>query len=558
MEYFRGYAIQTFDDRTFCEKDLSLTMCGKPSSYTREKLKKMNERGAGIFFTPNSFPDGVRRKNNCKKINAWFMECDSFSKEEQMNMISYSQLPPSFIVETQKSLHCYWLAKNATIENFEEVQKRLIYNFQADEACKDCSRVLRIPGFEHCKNVERFMVKLIDSHPERIYSEDEMIDKFKIPESSKEERKTQIVIKPSGGGLWDIIGSMPNRDMLLELSGEAIVGGEIFSFSKRGADGSEHILTNGKPCDAWVDSNGMIGSGKGGGPTWVQWLTYYGRNKREIAQWFKEKFGNKDSLGDETMEDISRQLESMGKRQRLTWGVDKLDKEATILEKGQYILVVGETSSGKTPFTLQMAIKNAEIGLNVLYMSLEMPNKALLYRWARNKLGIGFDKVRNNQVPDDKIKEIINSLPKTLSFIKFNLSDIKSMTEKILDGMYDLVVIDNIGYVQADNIHSDIDRDMKVSRAVNSIVRDHGITVVAIQHFRKRGGEKKEMFRSMDSIMGSAKFTHDAHILVQVGRNQSDNVTEEDKAKFEVFVMKDREYDMTGNNTLQYKNGIFF
>ena len=88
---------------------------------------------------------------------------------------------------------------------------------------------------------------------------------------------------------WGILGSLENKMMLQRISGSSLCNYEVISFRKRYPDG-EYIYVNDVMSDAWIDRNGMIGSGKNGGPTWIQWLQYYGITKKEIAEWAKNGF----------------------------------------------------------------------------------------------------------------------------------------------------------------------------------------------------------------------------------------------------------------------------
>ncbi|WP_242965278.1 DNA-primase RepB domain-containing protein [Petroclostridium xylanilyticum] len=101
------------------------------------------------------------------------MECDSLSFEEQLAAIEAFPVEPSLIVRTKKSLHTYWLMKDAKVENFRRVQKRLIAKFNGDPACINESRVLRLPGFYHCKE-EPVMVECIKFSPELRYTQAEL------------------------------------------------------------------------------------------------------------------------------------------------------------------------------------------------------------------------------------------------------------------------------------------------------------------------------------------------------------------------------------------------
>ena len=127
-----------------------------------ETLKKHNAKNRGIFFVVNY---GGHEDADITRINAQFVECDSLSFKEQLAAIEAFPLEPSLIVKTRKSLHTYWLMKNAKVEDFRRVQKRLIAKFNGDPACVNESRVLRLPGFYHCKE-EPVMVECIKFSPE--------------------------------------------------------------------------------------------------------------------------------------------------------------------------------------------------------------------------------------------------------------------------------------------------------------------------------------------------------------------------------------------------------
>jgi putative DNA primase/helicase len=74
------------------------------------------------------------------------------------------------VVKTRKSLHCYWLMKNAEVGKFRNIQKRLIAHFGADPACVNESRVFRLPGYNHCKEAP-VLVECIKFNPELRYTQ---------------------------------------------------------------------------------------------------------------------------------------------------------------------------------------------------------------------------------------------------------------------------------------------------------------------------------------------------------------------------------------------------
>lgn len=128
---------------------------------TKEQAPEFNRNGYGIFWTPNVF-DGARKAENLKKIRFWFVDIDEGDKEKLYNSLTTAILKPSIIIETKNGFHAYFAAKDATEKNFALVQKGLIEKFKGDPACKDVSRLLRVPEYYHCKNPqEPFKVKKV-------------------------------------------------------------------------------------------------------------------------------------------------------------------------------------------------------------------------------------------------------------------------------------------------------------------------------------------------------------------------------------------------------------
>lgn len=163
--------LRIFDDKktgTFKGAKLE-TAAGKIAALA-DTLHKHNEKNRGIYFVVNF---GGHEDTEITRINAQFMECDELSLEEQLRQIEEFPLEPSLIVKTRKSLHTYWLVKDGDVAAFRRVQKRLAVQFHGDKTCVNESRVLRLPGFYHCKE-EPVMVECIHFRPELRYTQTEL------------------------------------------------------------------------------------------------------------------------------------------------------------------------------------------------------------------------------------------------------------------------------------------------------------------------------------------------------------------------------------------------
>lgn len=162
---------RVFDDRKtgiFSGAKLE-TAAGKYST-TEKTLINHNEQNRGVFFVVNY---GGHDDGSITRINAQFVEMDELSFEEQQKAVDEFPLPPSMIIKTRKSLHVYWFVKNAKVDRFRSIQKQLAEHFHGDPMCVNESRVMRLPGFNHCKK-EPIPVECISFHPERRYTQEQI------------------------------------------------------------------------------------------------------------------------------------------------------------------------------------------------------------------------------------------------------------------------------------------------------------------------------------------------------------------------------------------------
>lgn len=172
---------RVFDDRkggVFTGQKLSCK-CAEYKSIEPE-LKLHNAQNRGVFFVVNS---GGQTDDSITRINAQFVEMDSGTFEEQWEKVDAFKLPPSMVIQTRKSLHVYWFMDNSTkVSRFREIQKRLVKHFNGDPACVNESRVMRLPGFNHCKTDTLVMVRCVLFRPERVYSQEQLANVLVEPE----------------------------------------------------------------------------------------------------------------------------------------------------------------------------------------------------------------------------------------------------------------------------------------------------------------------------------------------------------------------------------------
>ncbi|MGB9856213.1 MAG: CHC2 zinc finger domain-containing protein [Caldisericum exile] len=124
----------------------------------KNELKRLNKEGYNIYFVVNS---GGYKDKEINKINALFIDIDT--KENKLNELMAFNLPPSYVVETKNGYHAYWLLNdNATVEEFKLCEELLINYFNADKQVKNPARLMRLPEYNHVKEIDNpYPVKII-------------------------------------------------------------------------------------------------------------------------------------------------------------------------------------------------------------------------------------------------------------------------------------------------------------------------------------------------------------------------------------------------------------
>ena len=204
----------------------------------------------------------------------------SKSKREQKERIQSSPLTPSNIVETKSGYHCYWMAKDADIIHFKEIQERLVHSFGADIRAKDLCRILRMPCCFHWKDPSNpFLVDEVFKNKKK-YTENQMLTAFPAIVKRKEYKPREYSEELDGNAM----------EQLEALSGHPALNGEQFTF-KHNTNGTYQICVNGESTSSWIDKAGNIGSHAKGGPSIAQWVKYYGYSYGDVEEIIKKTKG---------------------------------------------------------------------------------------------------------------------------------------------------------------------------------------------------------------------------------------------------------------------------
>lgn len=120
-------------------------------------LSDLNAQGAGVFVVVNETDFKGRSTENITRVRAVFVDLDGAPLEPVQSF----GLEPHIIVESSPGRwHAYWRVDDLPRDRFTEVQIALARWFDSDPSVKDLPRVMRLPGFFHCKG-EPFQTRMV-------------------------------------------------------------------------------------------------------------------------------------------------------------------------------------------------------------------------------------------------------------------------------------------------------------------------------------------------------------------------------------------------------------
>jgi hypothetical protein len=124
-------------------------------------LKLYNDSGYGVFIAINSIRSGCPRTlENVEHVRAQVVDIDNpLQMQDSYNRAIQSACPPHFAVQTSPGhIHLYWLTEPYVGNDFFKIQQQKLNQlYNGDMNVTDATRVMRVPGFNHCKSIPQLV-----------------------------------------------------------------------------------------------------------------------------------------------------------------------------------------------------------------------------------------------------------------------------------------------------------------------------------------------------------------------------------------------------------------
>jgi len=134
-------------------------------------LQDVNAGGAGVFVMVNSGDGHGRKTSNVSAVRALFVDLDGAPVEPIWDC---GLLPHAVIESSPGRWHAYWKVSDCKLDQFKPLQRALAARFGGDPSVCDLPRVMRVPGFVHCKG-EPFVSRILQLADTAPYSVETVI-----------------------------------------------------------------------------------------------------------------------------------------------------------------------------------------------------------------------------------------------------------------------------------------------------------------------------------------------------------------------------------------------
>ena len=212
-------------------------------------------------------------------------------------------------------------------------------------------------------------------------------------------------------------------------------------------------------------------------------------------------------------------------RNYISTGIATLDYNLRI-EKGDFIIVGGRPSSGKTALTLQMAVNMAE-RYKVVYFSLETSADKLVDRLVANKTTIDFAKIKRNELTEADKQRLSNDRGifecLNLTIVNGAGMSVSQIQSKAIQLQADIIFIDYIGLINCGNNKlSSYEKMTQISIALHTMAQYQNICVFGLCQLNRGGNDCPDLRSLRDS--GQIEQDADAVLLLHTPNQEEKTI----------------------------------
>ncbi len=241
-----------------------------------------------------------------------------------------------------------------------------------------------------------------------------------------------------------------------------------------------------------------------------------------LATELLQTLGTQEKVSEATaMQGIEDFIQRMDKKpEYFNTGFDLLNKYAYIA-KGDFVVIGGRPSSGKTAITLQMAYHISQTK-KVVYFSCETSKDKIFDRLIAYAFNVSMDDIKRRTIDDEhkkfikEYKEDFDSHLKVVEASGWTTAEIKA---KSIEEQADIIFIDYLTLLNASG-RDLYEKTTNISRDLHILAQQSNIAVVALSQLNRQGeGEP-----SVIALRQSGQIEQDADLIFMIWQNNNDPI----------------------------------
>lgn len=201
------------------------------------------------------------------------------------------------------------------------------------------------------------------------------------------------------------------------------------------------------------------------------------------------------------------------------------------LDKGDYVVIGGRPSAGKTAFALSLAANLAR-ERQVVFFSLETQNSKIMDRTFTGLFGLEFTRVKRHTLTDRDFQDIATQRDKALG-LKFTVVNaagrsVAWMRAKAAKLGAEVIIVDYLGLVKSKG-QSRYEQVTQTSVDLHILAQTSGMLVIALSQLNRQGGDVP----TMKDLRESGQIEQDADVILLLQNDQT--------MDYKVIVAKNKE-----------------
>ena len=199
-------------------------------------------------------------------------------------------------------------------------------------------------------------------------------------------------------------------------------------------------------------------------------------------------------------------------------GYQTLDFKIGSLQGGDFIILAGQTSMGKTCMMLNLLMNMAEKGIKVDLFSLEMPVKQIQNRMISAHLGINANKFRSFTMTGDEQTKYLEYAEKEFPKLPIRICDknritISELRRILLKSDAKVIFIDYLGLLTGDEKKSVYERFGDISRELKLLAVEINKPIIALHQLNRNTFDRADKRPKVSDLRDSGKIEQDADMI---------------------------------------------